>query len=194
MKKKELLRINVGCGHEVIPTFLNLDVRRVPGISLRADAFRLPFAEASVIEARAGSLLEHFADPCRVLDELHRVLVPASKLVVRVPALGTSAAHLDPTHLYLADLEHWRQLLLGYFDRVKLGSLGVKYRSNRLLVALQRLAIWLFGFHDLGQCWVLTATGKRPRPRRAPLPWWAEAQEPRPIARRALLRERTWAG
>ncbi|HEV3120566.1 MAG TPA: methyltransferase domain-containing protein, partial [Isosphaeraceae bacterium] len=193
MKKERFLRINVGCGHEVIPSFVNLDLRRVRGSSLQADVLRLPFADGSVIEARAGSVLEHFADPCRVLDELHRVLTPASTLIVRVPALGTNAAHLDPTHRYLADLEHWRQLLLLYFERVNLGSQGVKYRSNRLLVALQRSAIWLLGFHDLGQCWVLTATGKHRQPRLAPRPWWADSPQRQPTAMHAPPRERSWA-
>jgi hypothetical protein len=169
-----LLRINVGCGHEIVPGFINLDVRPVPGHDLRADVLRLPFASGSVVEARAGSLLEHFADPCEPLAELHRVLMDPGRLIVRVPALGTNAAHLDPTHRFLADLTQWRQILLGYFERVRLGSSGVKYRSNPLLVGLQRALIAGLGFHDLGQCWVLTATRKRPRPERTFRPWWAE--------------------
>jgi SAM-dependent methyltransferase len=169
------LRINVGCGHEVLPGFVNLDVRAVPGLGLRADALRLPFADASVAEARAGSLLEHFHDPCDMLDELHRVLAPDGRLVVRVPALGTNAAHLDPTHRFLADLHQWRAILLGYFARVSLGSVGVRYRSHPLLVAFQRAMIAAFGFHDLGQCWVLTARQRRDAPTRAFEAWWTRA-------------------
>ncbi len=169
-------RINVGCGHEVLPGFVNLDVRPVPGLELRADALRLPFADDSVFEARAGSLLEHFADPCEVLDELHRVLAPGGQLIVRVPALGTNAAHLDPTHRFLADLCQWRSILLGYFERVRIGSTGVKFRSNPLLVAIQRALILSLRFHDLGQCWVFTASRKRPAPTRTFRPWWIEAQ------------------
>src|SRR5581483_12170664 len=99
--------------------FVNLDVRPVPGIAALADVIRLPLGDASVDEARAGALLEHFDDPCLPLAELHRVLRPTGLLVVRVPALGTNAAHLDPTHRYLADLAHWRDLLRGYFARVR---------------------------------------------------------------------------
>jgi SAM-dependent methyltransferase len=179
MKGDRPLRINVGCGHELVPGFVNLDVRRVEGLDLQADALRLPWADDSVDEARAGSLLEHFDDPGRVLDELFRVVAPSGRLIVRVPALGTNAAHLDPTHRYLADLSHWRHLLLGYFGRVRLGSQGVRYRSNLLLVGLQQVLIRGLGFHDLGQCWVLTATRKRPISRHANSPWWTEA----PIAR-----------
>lgn len=170
------LRLNVGCGHEVLPGFVNLDVRAVPGLGLRADVLRLPFADATADEIRAGSLLEHFADPCVVLDELHRVLKPDGRLVVRVPALGTNAAHLDPTHCFLADLTQWRTILLGYFDRVAIGSVGVKYRSHPLLVAIQRALIAAFRFHDLGQCWILTATRKRACPTRVFRPWWVETR------------------
>jgi SAM-dependent methyltransferase len=177
------LRLNVGCGHEVLPGFVNVDLRTVPGLDLRGDVLRLPFADASAAEIRAGSLLEHFADPCDVLDELHRVLAPEGRLVVRVPALGTNAAHLDPTHRFLADLAQWRAILLGYFGRVRVGSVGVKYRSSPLLVAIQRALIAGLRFHDLGQCWILTATVKRPRPVRAFRPWWIEAS---PARSRAL--------
>lgn len=175
------LRLNVGCGHEVLAGFVNLDVRPVPGLALRADALRLPFADGSAAEVRAGSLLEHFADPCDVLDELHRVVSPGGRLVVRVPALGTNAAHLDPTHRFLADLVQWRAILLGYFARVRVGSVGVKYRSSPVLVAVQRALIATLGFHDLGQCWVLTGAAKHARPERAFRPWWREAD---PIGRR----------
>jgi hypothetical protein len=180
MREGRPLRINVGCGHELLEGFVNLDVRRVAGFDVQADALRLPLADASVDEARAGSLLEHFDVPGTILDELHRVLDSKGKLVVRVPALGTNAAHLDPTHRYLADLAHWRRLILGYFVRVRLGSQGVRYRSNPLLVGVQRLLIHGLGFHDLGQCWVLTATGKRPTPERTERPWWVDATSRRP--------------
>jgi SAM-dependent methyltransferase len=174
-KVRSPVRINAGCGGEALPGLVNLDIRPVPGIDLRADVRRLPWANASVIDVRAYSLLEHFSDPCDVLDELHRVLRPEGRLIVRVPALGTNAAHLDPTHRYLADLVHWRQLLLGYFHRVRIGSVGVRYRANPVLVALQRLLIIGLRFHDLGQCWVLTATRKRARPEHAFRPWWIES-------------------
>jgi SAM-dependent methyltransferase len=163
----------------VLPGFLNLDVRAVPGLDLLADVLRLPFADGSIFEVRAGSLLEHFDDPCLPLEEFHRVLSPGGRLVVRVPALGTNAAHLDPTHRFLADLVTWRTILLGSFARVRVGSVGVKYRSNPLLVGLQRALITGLGFHDLGQCWVLTATQKREAPRRTFSPWWVETKAPR---------------
>ena len=168
------LRLNVGSGHEVLPGFINLDVRPVPGLQARADALRLPFAAGSAAEVRAGSLLEHFEDPGRPLAELHRVLADDGRLVVRVPALGTNAAHLDPTHRYLADLFQWKRLVGAFFERVRLGSTGVRYRSSPLLVGLQRLLIAGLGFHDLGQCWVLTADHKRRRPEPLDPPWWKE--------------------
>jgi hypothetical protein len=174
------LRINIGCGVETMAGFVNVDIRAVPGIDLRADALHLPWADESVSDAHACSLLEHFADPCGPLEELHRVLVPEGRLTVRVPALGTNAAHLDPTHRYLADLAHWRQLVLGYFRRVRIGSVGVKYRANPAFVAVQRILIHGLGLHELGQCWVLTATWKRPRPERVLRPWWAEVTPRRP--------------
>ncbi len=188
------LRLNVGCGHEVLPNFVNLDVRPVPGLALRADVLRLPFADASAHLIHAGSLLEHFDNPCLVLDELHRVLHPEGRLIVRVPALGTNSAHLDPTHRFLADLTQWRSILLGYCERVRIGSVGVKYRSNPLLVALQRLLILSLGFHDLGQCWILTGARKRPEPHSAFRPWWSESSALRGCVRRSQAEAETGTG
>lgn len=167
--------INVGCGHEIVPGYWNIDVRSVDGIDFAADVNRLPLASGSVRAARAGSLLEHFDDPCAPLAELHRVLADDGRLIIRVPALGTNAAHLDPTHRFLADLVQWREILSGYFDRVQVDSIGVRYRGSPLLVAIQRVLITTLGFHDLGQCWVFTASGKRQKPERRFKPWWNDS-------------------
>lgn len=53
---------------------------------LRADALRLPFADASFDRVITSEVLEHIADDHGALRELHRVLRPGGRLAVTVPA------------------------------------------------------------------------------------------------------------
>lgn len=168
------LRLNLGSGNEPLPGYLNLDRRRVPGVQLVADALRLPFPDASAAEVRASSLLEHFADPYAVLDEVHRVLAHDGRFVMRVPALWSYSALLDRSHVFLADLKLWREILAGYFARVKVSPEGVRYRDNKLLVALSYAVIHGLRMLEFAQTWRFTCAGKRARPERAYVPWWLE--------------------
>lgn len=169
-------KLNLGSGSGTLAGYLQVDRRNLPGhVDIQADAERLPFASGSFDEVLAESVFEHLADPRPAIAEAARVLRPSGTLIVRVPALGSCAAHLDPTHRYLADLKHWTDLLHERFDSVRIGSVGVRWRASRSLVAVQRICITLLGWHDLGQCWVLTAN--RPRIEFEPVippRWWLD--------------------
>lgn len=169
-------KLNLGSGSGTLAGYVHVDRRKLPGcVDIQADALRLPFAAGSFDEILAESVFEHLADPRPAIAEAARVLQPTGTLVVRVPALGSCAAHLDPTHRYLADLKHWINLLSERFESVRVGSVGVRWRASRSLVAIQRICITLLGWHDLGQCWVLTAS--RPRSRFEPIippRWWLD--------------------
>lgn len=168
------LRLNLGSGNEPLPGYVNVDRRRVPGVQIVAEVERLPFRDGSVAEIRASSLLEHFADPYSVLDEVHRVLAGEGRFLMRVPALWSFSAVLDRSHVFLADLKLWREILAGYFGRVRASPEGVRYRDNKLLVALCHAAVYGLRMLEFAQTWRSACAGKRPRPIRAYIPWWLE--------------------
>jgi SAM-dependent methyltransferase len=168
------LRLNLGSGNEPLAGHLNVDRRRVPGVQIVADVLALPFPDDSAALVRASSLLEHFTDPYVVLDEVHRVLAPDGRFVMRVPALGSVSAHLDRSHVFLADLKLWREILAGYFTEVRAGSEGVRYRDNALLVGLSYAAIHGLRMLELAQTWRFTCAHKRRQPVHAYVPWWLE--------------------
>ncbi len=174
----EMRSINLGCGDEPIPGSINIDFRDLETADLRADVLRLPFRGSSIDEVIANSILEHFANPCKVLDEVHRVLSDDGTLRAHMPALGSNSAHLDPTHRFLGDLLLWQTILEGYFESVRIGSVGVKYRHSPLLVLIQRLGIWVLGFHEFGQCWTFKCRRKRVFPERRFAPWWLAEESP----------------
>lgn len=165
MAHQELSRsLNLGCGKEPKPGWTNVDLRLIPGATdLVADIRRLPFADNLFDQIFAENVLEHVDDPRPAIAELARILksTSGSRVVVRVPALGSNAAHLDPTHRYLADLKHWQDLMLERFNQVNITSVGVRWRTSLSLVFIQRILISMLGWHDLAQCWVLTARHPR---------------------------------
>jgi hypothetical protein len=109
-----------------------------------------------------------------VLDEIHRVLAPAGVVRVRVPSPWSQAGMLDPSHVFLADLKQWREILGGYFARVKAQGEGVRYRDSKLLAGALHVAVRGLRLHELAQVWVLTCSQKRATPIRAYIPWWLE--------------------
>ena len=85
-------RLNVGAGHVILPDYLNVDLRELPGIDITADVRRLPFKEGEVTEIYSAHLLEHFPT-----EELSRSILPywvslledGGRLVAVVPDVET---------------------------------------------------------------------------------------------------------
>lgn len=87
--------LDLGCGQRHIAGVVRCDIAlsRPPGI--RADAARLPFADASFACVIATALLEHVPNPRRVVREIHRVLRPGGVVYVEVPFMEGYHAHPD---------------------------------------------------------------------------------------------------
>ena len=168
------VRLNLGSGNEPLDGYINLDARRVPGVSVVADVGHLPLRERSAGEVRASSLLEHFRDPYAILDEIHRVLTPEGTFIMRVPTPWSMAGALDPTHVFLADLKLWRQMLHGYFGSVTVQSEGVRYRDHKLVAAVLHVMVQALRMHEFAQVWRFTCHGRRPTRTIAYVPWWLE--------------------
>jgi SAM-dependent methyltransferase len=174
LSRAERVHLNLGSGNEPLPGCINVDRRSVPGVDVVADVAHLPFPGDSAAAITASSLLEHFADPYSVLDEVHRVLSGDGRFVARVPALWSYSAALDRSHVFLADLKLWREILGGYFARVRVSPEGVRYRDNKLLVALCYAAVHGLRMFEFAQTWRFSCRDKRSQPRRAYIPWWLE--------------------
>jgi SAM-dependent methyltransferase len=85
-----VLRVNLGCGPQAAPGWLNCDIRAAPGVELRTDLRAgLPFRAETVDCIVAIHLLQDLAwrEIARALAELHRVLKRGGVLRVAVPDL-----------------------------------------------------------------------------------------------------------
>jgi len=91
---------------------------------VRADALRLPLADAAVEVVVSFETLEHLTDPARFLDECVRVLRPGGRLIISTPNRpvyreGTDGVD-NPHHLRELDAEEFRDLLTPRFARFDL--------------------------------------------------------------------------
>ena len=168
------IKLDLGCGSLQKPGFFGIDARPTRATAIVADAQAIPVATGVADEVFATCLLEHFDSPARVLDEIHRVLKPTGRAVLRVPNLGTYSSHLDTTHRFLADLALWRSLFQGYFRRVEVQPVGTKYRDSRSLVAVNWFLVNVLKWHELAQGWDFICTEPRPEPVLAYIGWWEE--------------------
>jgi SAM-dependent methyltransferase len=166
--------LHLGSGHEPRDGAVHVDWRRVPGVAVVADPRRLPFPDGLFLEIRVSGVLEQFSDPYSALDEIHRVLRSTGRVEIRVPSPWAVWGQIDRSHEFLADLRLWRDVLGGYFDRVKVTSRGARYRDSVLLRGITRLLVGVLGWHELAEEWRFECRDKLTLPQRKFVPWWLE--------------------
>jgi len=93
-------RLNVGCGHDIRPGWVNLDAAPLPGVDVVHDLAVLPwpFPSGSFDQILMINVLEHLRDTVSIMEELHRVSAPGAKVIIRVPYWNSPDAISDPTH------------------------------------------------------------------------------------------------
>lgn len=116
------LRLNLGCGRNIIEGWINIDWAKLPGIDIVADLNQcatqpLPFADDQVDEMLLSHVIEHLPNTLPLMQELHRIAKPGARAWVRVPHGGSDDAWEDPTHVrayfvgsfgYFSQPYYWR--------------------------------------------------------------------------------------
>lgn len=93
-------KLNVGCGKDIRPDYVNLDVADLPGVDTVHDLtkFPWPFANNSFDAIELINVLEHLPDTIATLEELHRIARHDAEITVRVPFWNSPDMLADPTH------------------------------------------------------------------------------------------------
>jgi len=104
------IKLNLGCGDEILEGYINCDMDSA-GADMLFDAAVIPFPDNSVDEIRAYHLIEHFPfqKGLLVLKEWFRALKPNGRLVMETPDL------LNTCKKFVEVDEQTRIVLYGHF-------------------------------------------------------------------------------
>ena len=92
-------KLNLGCGHDIKPGWVNLDSKMLPGVDVAHDieSLPLPFDDEAFDEILAKDVLEH-VEYIGILKDIHRILKTGGLVTVHVPHFTSVNNHIDPTH------------------------------------------------------------------------------------------------
>lgn len=100
-----LRRLNLGCGRDVLPGWVNLDMAETLGVDVVfnveaiSSGFRLPFGDDSFYEVVGSHFIEHIRGVLPLMAELHRVSAPGAVCRFLCPYGSSDDAFEDPTHV-----------------------------------------------------------------------------------------------
>jgi SAM-dependent methyltransferase len=91
---------DLGCGAHKTAGAFGVDTVRLPGVDLVHDLQVRPYPlpDGCADEVILSHVLEHFADPLTVMEEVWRIAGPAAHVQIRTPHYSGRYAWKDPTH------------------------------------------------------------------------------------------------
>jgi SAM-dependent methyltransferase len=97
------MKLNLGCGHERLTGYVNVDKFGEPEVRCDLEVFPWPWETGSVDEVRLHHVLEHLGATSEVylsvMKELYRVCRADARLTITVPHPRHDDFLIDPTHV-----------------------------------------------------------------------------------------------
>jgi len=127
--------LDVGCGSAKFPGSVGLDISADTDADVvhDLDVFPYPLADGSFDQILMQDVIEHVAEPLRVIAELARVARPGGRIQLRTPHFSSVLAYGDPTHKHYFSTLAVRQLAHPRFEH---------YTATRLRVVHVTLDLW----------------------------------------------------
>jgi predicted SAM-dependent methyltransferase len=94
------MRLNLGCGTEIKPGYVNSDILR-RGLNIvewNLNTLPWPWGDNEAEEILAIDILEHLDNPVAFVDECWRILQPDGLLFIQTPRYDADFLWDDPTH------------------------------------------------------------------------------------------------
>lgn len=102
-EQETMLKLNLGCGHNKVEGFVNVDKYGEPDVKHDLEVFPWPWPDSSVEEVRLIHVLEHLGrDPevfIGIMKELFRVCRGGALITIHVPHPRHDNFIGDPTHV-----------------------------------------------------------------------------------------------
>lgn len=94
------MRLNLGCGRDIKPGYVNLDRIPLPGVDVvhNLEDTPLPFRTSTFAEVHCRHVLEHVSNYIPLMEELHRITRSGGIITIEVPHCSYVMAYTDPTH------------------------------------------------------------------------------------------------
>ncbi len=160
MQENNTKKLNLGCGIDIKPGWINLDSIAIPGVDVVHDIehLPLPFANKEFDEILAQDVLEH-VNYTPVLKDLHRILKKGGALHIRVPHFTSKNNFVDPTHKKMfsvstcdffvksaAASKHIEKERAYYFDFAfeKKSHCRITFEKSSRIFFYNRVAEWFF--------------------------------------------------
>jgi SAM-dependent methyltransferase len=122
-------KLNLGCGEDKKEGYINVDWQSSvqPDVVCDLNQPPYPFEDSSFDKILAHHVLEHLDKPFTIMKELHRILKPGGKLIVRVPHFSRGFTHAE----HKAGFDVTFPL---YFDKhfTKSGFFGVEFKLQKM--------------------------------------------------------------
>lgn len=139
-------RLNLGCGTDIRPGWVNLDSARLPGVDVVHDinVLPVPFSDSSFDEILCSDILEH-VDLIPVLRDCHRILVTGGRMTIGVPHFTSNNNYVDPTHRHRFSVKTFRFFVRGTFEGQSRGDYYFDFHFSE--IASTRVAFthgWAF--------------------------------------------------
>jgi SAM-dependent methyltransferase len=95
------MKINIGCGHRVLPGYINVDKYPANQSVMFGDVERgLSFDDGAASHILLDNVIEHIADIPTALAECARILSPGGTLRIITPHFSSASSWRDPTHVH----------------------------------------------------------------------------------------------
>lgn len=129
MRKESKHILNLGCGKLQSEDSLNIDWDKSfePDILQNLNVFPYPIKDNSFETVEAFHILEHLDRPFDVMREIHRILKPGGRLIIKTPHFSRGFTHSEHHHGFDVTFPlYFRKDFLGS------GYTGVEFKLEKL--------------------------------------------------------------
>jgi predicted SAM-dependent methyltransferase len=139
-----MIKVNLGSAGYKKEGYINVDWQPIvkPDIVHDLNVFPYPFTDSSVDLVEASHVLEHLNRPFDVMKEIHRILKPGGKAIIKVPHFSRGMTHAEHFHGFDVTFPN-------YFNRKfsKTGYFGIDFRLQKMRM---RWMVFIYEIEEMG--------------------------------------------